>query len=597
MQHELSMNWDLAAVFPHFNGPEYAAFLAGIETALDGLEAKAAALPALSPDDLDPWVAFHLLSEALSADFSHLSSYIGCLAAADAGNEAYKKAEAVLSGLYARWKKAAAPAVGLFKDASDEAFAALKARPELAGAEHFLERARTDARLTMTPELEALAADLGVDGLSAWGRLYDAIAGKLDFPMPDPTGGERRVPMSQKRMLLEDPDPTVRKIALKNSNQSWEAIGHVVAAALNAIAGTRLTLLKRRGVPHFLDRAWFESAVSGETIAVMWEAVDAGLDPIADWMRVKAGLLGKPRLGFEDLIAPLPTADPKRRTWSEGVHEVLDAFAVYPKLRDFAAEMFESRCVEAEKRPGKRPGAFCSTSLKTRVSKVYMTYGGGLSDLSTLAHELGHAFHGRILAGARPLAARYPMTLAETASTFAEALIQDAVLASPATDPALKRSVLAARLDDYLIYGCDIRMRFLFEKRFYELREAGEVGVSELCALMLDAQKTAFGDRLDPESLDPWFWASKLHFYITGVSFYNFPYTFGRLLSLGLSALFAKRGEGFFPDYERFLVLTGSRSSEDAVREAFGVDLRARPFWDDALAQARTDLDRFSQTA
>ncbi len=192
------------------------------------------------------------------------------------------------------------------------------------------------------------------------------------------------------------------------------------------------------------------------------------------------------------------------------------------------------------------------------------------------------------------MAARYPMTLAETASTFAERLLQDALLDDPAADEGTRVAILTARLNDAGTFLCDIRMRFEFEKAFYTERQAGEVSVSRLKELMLAAQRESYGEVLDPEAMDPMFWASKLHFYITGVSFYNFPYTFGYLLSLGLARRLREDGEAFLPRYETFLRRTGSASCEDAAAASLGVDLGRADFWLAALEEVRVDLERFS---
>jgi oligoendopeptidase F len=215
--------------------------------------------------------------------------------------------------------------------------------------------------------------------------------------------------------------------------------------------------------------------------------------------------------------------------------------------------------------------------------------------VQTLAHELGHAFHSWVMRDLRPWAAQYPMTLAETASTFAETLLTDAILDAPETSDQLKAVMLDTRLEAAAAFMLNIPMRFHFEKRFYEERSAGEVSVSRLKELLLEAQRDSYGDTLNPAELDPMFWASKLHFYITEVSFYNFPYSFGFLFSLGVYARARKEGPEFFRKYEELLRLTGSDTAENVARRALGVDLETQDFWLDSIALVEEDMRRFEE--
>ena len=593
-----AQTWNLTTYFPTFEGPEYQAHIAALEQGFAELEACALALGEITIANAADWAALFLRDETLMAAFSHLGSYVGCLTAADVKNEAYKAAQARVSTLGARFTKAFAPFLAALRTIDDAAFEALADCPELASARYFLGRVREKASRTMDPALEILAADLGVDGISAWGRLYDELSGRLEFEMPDqndPTQPPRRVPMAQRRSLLEHTDATLRHTAFANSNKAWDEVAHVAAAALNAIAGARLTLNRHRGVDDFLLEPFFDAAVQPATIEAMWSVVAANSKTVWNFLRLKARHLGVERIGFQDLYCPLSFGcDQKTYTWRQAVDTVLGAFdAAYPALGSFAASMFAQGGVESEQRPGKRPGAFCTTSLLSRESRVYMYFGASLGDVHTLAHELGHAFHGYTLRAERPMAARYPMTLAETASTFAERLLQDAILADATTDQATRLSILTARGNDAATYLCDIHMRYIFEKKFYTARGQGEVGATRLKELMLEAQREAFGDTLDPDNLDPLFWASKLHFYISGVSFYNFPYTFGFLFSLSLAAALREEGSTFLPRYEELLRLTGNATAEDAAFRALGFDLTTPEFWQRGLDLIADDVTRF----
>jgi len=598
----MTTTWNLEGFFPEFQGREHREHMEQLQQGLDELDSRARELGEMRQDTAAAWAELLLLDEKLMADFSHVAAYVTCLASADSSNEAYRAEQARIASLGARFTKAFAPVVAALRTVDDATFEALLARPELADAQYAMRRLRVEAGWSLPPEQEILSADLGVDGIQAWGRLYDDMSGRLTFTMPGALLGQGEqdveVPMARKRALLEDGDPLVRTMALERSNKAWESMEHVAAAALNAIAGTRLSLYRHRGIEDFLTRPFFDARVRRESVEAMWQAVEDSQDTAQRIMRAKARCLGKGKLGFQDLVCPVPQAQGGRYSWEQACGLVLAACdARYPALGGFVREMLEAGRVESEERAGKRPGAFCTTSLLSRQSYVFMSFGGGLGDVQTLAHELGHAFHGRCLSDRRAFAARYPMTLAETASTFAERLLQDAILDSPDTDDRVKLGVLAARCNDAVTFMCDIRMRYRFEEAFYQERGQGEVPVSRIRELLLTEQKRSYGEGLDYSQLDPLFWASKLHFYITGVSFYNFPYTFGYLFSLSLAQQLQEQGAAFLPRYEELLAQTGSADCEEVVARALGQDITRPAFWRQALERIAQDAAQFEELA
>jgi oligoendopeptidase F len=208
-----------------------------------------------------------------------------------------------------------------------------------------------------------------------------------------------------------------------------------------------------------------------------------------------------------------------------------------------------------------------------------MTWHNTMHDMVTLAHEVGHAWHSCVLRPARAWAAAYPMTLAETASNFGEMILLSGLTGDPALTPAMKAYLLDQEMLRASGYLLNIPMRYEFEKSFYSERGNGEVPVSHLRDLMTEAQRKLYGDTLLDDGTDPMFWASKMHFFISGVSFYNFPYVFGYLLSQALFARFKEEGASFLPRYEAFLASTGSATCEEVARQSLGADLTSPDFW------------------
>ena len=586
-----AMDWDLTSYFAEFDGPAMRQFKDELQRDIATAREQAAALAPLAEDNADSWEAVFLRTEGLTDRLSHLGSYLGCLTAADARNEDYAREEAAFALLAAESEKLDVELLRALKDASDEMFAKFVQRPALADCGHFLRRQREDAQRTMSPEKEMLSADLGVDGLHAWGRLYDSISGKLEFDMAFPDGRTERRPMSQRRALMEDSDRRVRQAAFDGGNRAWESMEDVAAAALNAISGTRLTLNQHRGVDHFLDVARFQASISPKTLDAMFAAIAEQIELPRRILALKSQLMGIEGVAWYDLGAPLPLPDQGQLSWEEGTDLVVRSFAAaYPRLGEFLSQVYERQWIEHAPRPGKRPGAFCTGSLLTRESRVYMTYNDTLGDVLTLAHEIGHAFHGYIMRDVRTYAHFYPMTLAESASTFGEMILTEGILADPSFSPAQKASALDQEIGHGAIFLLDIPVRYQFEKKLYEERADGEITVSRLKELMVETQREVFGDALAQGGEDPYFWASKLHFYITGVTFYNFPYTFGFLLSRGLYSMFKQEGSDFLSRYEEFLRLTGSDTAEGVARRALGRDLEDTQFWTEAIQTLEAPL-------
>ncbi len=590
------MNWDLSSYFPSFDGPEMRRFKQELKRDLDAVEQEAASLAPLGQDNnIGDWVAVFVRTEELLARLSHLGSYLGCLTAAEAANEAYKGEETAFALIEARSEKLDVELKRGLAGAGEAEFSAFLEAPQLAGCAHHLIRVRELGRRTMAPGEERVASDLAVDGIHAWGRLYDTLSGKLEFDMIWPDGRSERLPMSQRRALTGHPDRAVRQAAFAGGNRAWSEVEDVAAAALNAIAGTRLTLNRNRGIDHFLDVALFQAATSRKTLDAMFEAIFDASELPRRILRLKADAMGTDGVAWYDLEAPLPLESRQSSgiSWTEAGELVTAAFSgAYPELGRFTRGLIDAGWIEWEPRAGKRAGAFCAGSLLTRESRIYMTFNDSANDVRTLAHEAGHAFHSHVMREVRPLAHQYPMTLAESASTFAEMILTEGLLADPGIGDKEKARILDLETAHATIYLMDIPVRYEFEKRFHEERSKGEVAVSRLKELMVSTQRELFGDLLIPGGEDPLFWASKLHFYITGVTFYNFPYTYGFLLSRGLFARFREEGAGFLPRYEQFLRLTGSATAEEVARSTVGCELESPDFWRGAIETLREPVEQ-----
>lgn len=586
-------NWDLRPFFSALTAPDYEEFRSVFEGDVVRLAKEIHALPELEWECLEPWIQFLVEFEELGARERHLGAYLGCLGSADARDELTQREIAHYSVQSAEMEKVKVALRARLADAPLEGFTALIEDPRVAPVRYALERQRTKGQQAMPREQEELAAELAVTGISAWGRLYDQISGNLQFTLEVDASRQEVLPVSMVRSLLGDPDPRVRKAALLGGNRAWKTVADSLAGCLNAISGTRLSLYRRRGIGHFLDPALFDAGIQRSTLDALLSAVRDRQELPRKYIRAKARALGRERIGFQDLEAPLPGSGERRISWETACRRVLHAFGKYESLQTFARHALSERWIDWEPREGKRPGGFCTSSAMIEQSRIFMTFAGAIGDVSTLAHELGHAFHNRVMRGMRPWSRNYPMTLAETASTFAEQLVTDDVLESPDAGPLERLQVLDTLLSDSVAFLLNIPMRFDFECALYQERAQGELSVSRLEELMTKAQRDNFGDSLADDELDPMFWASKLHFYITDVSFYNFPYTFGYLFSRGLFARAKEEGPQFFRRYEELLALTGQDTAENLARRLLGIELGEPAFWHSSIDRIEHDLRAF----
>ena len=574
------MDWDLTSYFSEFNAPDYNGFKAALVADLKRLSSDLDRLKEITSDNRSHWAEWISQLENLECRYEHLGSYLSCLNAADATEEAYQKEEAWhqensagLSTIKARFN-------GVLGRASETVFNTLVNDPALVDAGFLLQEKRNLAKFQMDDSSEELASELNINGISAWSRLYDTLSGQLKFDYTDPNGENQRVSMSARVSLMSGPNRDVRASAFHGSNKAWADHAATCNAALNSLAGTRHSLDRRRGCDHFLNEACSQARVEQATLNALFQAIDDRVSLPREILQFRTQKMGLKKAAYYDLYAPvdLPNQDPI--SWESGTALVQESFdKAYPALGVFNREILEKRWIDYQPRDGKRPGGFCTGSQLSHESRIFMTFKDTMTAVTTYAHEVGHAWHARVMMNQRPYASQYPMTLAESASTFAELLLSDGVISSPDFSDAQKLTLLDSDAVRIIAFLLDIPVRYRWEKRFYEERREGIVSVSRMKELMEEEQQKQFGETLATDGLDPYFWCSKLHFYIDDLRFYNFPYTFGYLLSVSLFARFKAEGAGFLGDYETFLEKSGSMSCEQVVRETLGEDIQDPAFW------------------
>jgi pepF/M3 family oligoendopeptidase len=588
-----AVTWDLDSLLPH---PETAQFKELFEAYRKDLEKAAAdseTLEPLSKTTLKVWEEYVPRLSLLMSRSEDLHAFIGCHAAADAENKLFQQIEGQLAAVSPlRSQIFTNLEFALQKSADSDYSACMAASQPLKSIGFFLDECKRSAKFRLPKEQELLSADLAVDGIMAWSRLYDRISGALKIEVMEKGEIVRKSPG---QVTFDSPERAIRQNNYFAASKAWKSIADTCADAINHIAGTRLVKYRRLGVQDHLDLPLRYNRLKRATLDTMWKCVSERKKTLTAYFDRKARLIGQEKLAWYDQTAPLPKGpgENSQISYDEACDTIVSTFSAFsPHMGDFAKRAIVDRWIEVENRGGKRQGGFCTGFPTKQESRIFMTYTNSADSMSTLAHELGHAYHSYVLKEQPYLLQDYPMNLAETASTFAEAVLAEHRLKTAKTTTE-KLSLLDHALSDAVAFLMNIHARFIFENRFYLERKSGEVSTERLNELMLDAQKEAYLDVLDAEGWNPQFWASKLHFYIGGLPFYNFPYTFGYLLSQALFAIAPKIGPEFPDRYRKLLVLTGCRETEDAIQESLGFNPAEPELWHLALDVVDAKVKQF----
>lgn len=456
--------------------------------------------------------------------------------------------------------------------------------------EFILKEIVENSRYLLNDKEENIIASMKNSGSSAWVKLKDNLISNLTVDIEE-NGEKKQLPLTVVLNMAYDDDKDVRKKAYEAEIESYKKVEEGVCAALNGIKGEVLTVCKLRGYKSPLEESILNSRLDEESINAMFEAMEESFPIFRKYLRRKAEMLGyKNGLPFYDLYAPVSKADMKF-TYEEACDFVIKNFRTFSDhLGDFAKKAIDNKWIDVMPKEGKVGGAFCENLHFIGESRFLLNFGGNFGDVVTLAHELGHGFHGECLNDEAILNSDYPMPIAETASTFCETIIKRAALKNAVKDEAL--SILETEISDCTQVIVDIYSRFLFERSFFEARKESNVSVEETKKLMLDAQRKTYGDGLDENYLHPYMWTWKPHYYDPDYNYYNYPYAFGLLFARGLYAEYMKKGSSFVDEYEKLLSVTGKNKLADIIK-TMGIDIHNKEFWKQSLKTVEGDINEF----
>ena len=594
-------HWDLSNVYPGLETKAFSGDVEKLKANIDEMDqfleehaisrggkvpADAAALGAVLDGLLERMNALYTL-------YGTLEAYLYSFISTDSYNTTAKKLLSELemhgvrlerqSVLFRGW-------IGTVAEKADLLEAVLALDGVAADHAFYLKEMAEQSRFLMSEAEETLASELSLSGAAAWEKLQGVVTSQIKVPF-EREGKTQELPITMIINMRTDPDGDVRRKAYEAEMTVWESVREPLAACMNGIKGTVNTLNTRRGREDSLHSSIDQARIDRETLDTMMGAMKDSFPTFRRYWKAKAKRLGVGQLPWWDLMAP--GGDTGRIfTFEETKEFILENFGSYSDtLAKFAERAFDSGWLDAEPRDGKRGGAFCMDIPATDESRVFCNFDGSLDQLTTIAHELGHAYHNECQVGVTPLQKRTPMTLAETASIFCETIISEATLKNSAS-PQEELAILETSLIGSSQVIVDIYSRYLFEKEVFERRVDSELSADDFCDIMSHAQLATYGDGLNPDHLHPYMWTWKPHYYSAGLSYYNYPYAFGLLFGLGLYAIYQERGEDFKADYDQLLRSTGEGSAADLAAR-FDIDLHKPDFWNASLGVIAKQIDRY----
>lgn len=451
---------------------------------------------------------------------------------------------------------------------------------------YLLNKIKKESKHLLGDEAEEVIAKLDITGSMAWENLHSYLTSSVKGEYC----GEEKT-LTQLRNLAYDKDVNVRKAAYEAELACYDKIKDSICFSLNSIKGQVSALCKMRGYESPLAMTLEQSHMKKETLDTMWKVIEEYLPVFHSYLRKKAELLGEWNgLSWYNLFAPVGESERKFSAEEAKVYLVNHFSGFSKELADMVEKAFDEEWIDFYPHSGKVGGAFCCNIQSKQQSRVLTNFNGTLSDVVTLAHELGHAFHNENIHNHRILNLDYSMPVAETASTFNENVILNAAISEASEDERF--TLIEGQLQDLTQIICDIYSRYLFETKVFEQCKEQFMFSDELNEIMLQAQKKAYGNGLNSEALHPYMWVCKGHYYSGNISFYNFPYAFGGLFARGLYAMYLKEGESFLPKYKSLLHATTVCDVEEVASYA-GIDLTRPEFWKDALEQVKNQIEEF----
>ncbi|MBE9067552.1 M3 family oligoendopeptidase [Leptolyngbya cf. ectocarpi LEGE 11479] len=602
---QFRQTWDNQAFFKGTDDPQLATTLAEIRETIHQIATACAPFTqqiktaeTLPKSEFDPLLevlrSIHQTRTVVTIQLGNVRTYVSTALSVDAKDANASTLMPTIQQVGAELSQAMKPMDVFLNRVSSEFVSVLMADPILEEIGFLLthQRQLKDQLLSVTEE--SLITGLSISGLHSWGNLYTELAGNLKCSIQGETMG-----LAKAANLLSSSQRETRIAAWQGTRNAWIAHQETAAAILNAINGWRLEETQKRATVrelHYLDKSCHQSRIDRRTLDALLETTyqQRGVGQRA--LKAMARVLKIPQMAPWDLQAPAPASgDTQIFSFEAAIELIADAFRqLTPEMGDFAVMMAEKGWIDGKPTPNRATGAYCTRFSDPREPRIFMSYAGTMTNVITLAHELGHAWHNWVMRDLPLMQTYYPMTLAETASIFAETLVRDALLKRAET-PAQKLEILWQDAQSAAVFLLNIPARFEFEKRLVEARKQSVAIAPKLKTMMADSWQLWYEDSLS--EYDDMFWATKLHFSISQLGFYNYPYLFGYLFSLGIYAQQDRYGAGFNDLYTKILRDTGTMTAEELVTHHLQQDISQPQFWEASLNIVADSVTEFEQWA
>lgn len=585
----MSLNWSLNELYESFSSEAFHNDLKKLDKLIEEVNTFAQEITKNHDNETKKLEDYIKLLESLGLTFEKLGSFSELTMSVESKNEEAIKYADIIDQKQSNLAEAEAKMSKWISEIKN-LDACIEASNILKEYRFFLEEIVEHSKHMLSEKEEVMLARLQNTGSTAWVNYKNLLIAnhKVEIELE---GKIESLPLTVVLNMAYEKDKNLRKKAYEAEIASYKKIEDGIAAALNGIKGEVITIADLRGYKSPLDMTLQDSRMDQETLEAMLTAMKESLPSFRKYLRRKAEMLGYTNgLPFYELYAPVIEKEMKY-DYEQGKTFVEKQFRTFDEsLGDYARRAFDNQWIDVLPKEGKVGGAFCCGLHAIGESRILLNYGDNFGDTITMAHELGHGFHGECLKGESILNTNYPMPLAETASTFCETIVKKAAIKESSKEEAF--AILETEISDCTQVIVDIYSRYLFETSVFENREDSPLTVKKIKALMEEAQREAYGDGLDPNYLHPYMWTWKSHYYYAGANFYNFPYAFGLLFAKGLYAEYMNKGAAFVEDYKRLLAVTGKKKIAD-VTETVGINVRDVEFWRNSLKIVEEDIEEF----
>ncbi|WP_410495692.1 M3 family oligoendopeptidase [Cellulosilyticum sp. ST5] len=585
----MDLNWSLKELYESFSGEAFQGDLAKLDTYIKEMNKLATEMTENHEDEQKKLEAYIALAEKISLTFEKLGVFSELTVSVNSKDEEGNKYADIIDQKQSDLAEAETKISKWISEIKD-INAIIDHSTFLQSFRFFLQEIVEHSKHLLSEKEEVLLAKMKNTGSTAWVNYKNLLISNHKVEI-EVEGKKEELPLTVVLNMVYEKNADLRKKAYLAEIDSYKKIEDGIAAALNGIKGEVITVSKMRGYESPLAMTLEDSRMSKATLDAMLSAMKESLPTFRKYLRRKAEMLGYNNgLPFYELYAPVIEKEMKY-SYEQGKAFVEKQFRSFDNsLGDYAKKAMEHKWIDVLPKEGKVGGAFCCAVHSIGESRILLNYGDNLSDTITMAHELGHGFHGECLKEESILNTNYPMPLAETASTFCETIVKKAAIKEGSKEEAF--AILETEISDSTQVIVDIYSRYLFETNVFKEREDSPLTVKRIKELMVEAQKEAYGDGLDQEYLHPYMWTWKSHYYYADANFYNFPYAFGLLFAKGLYAEYLKRGTSFVEDYKKLLAVTGKLKIEDVTR-TINIDVTDAAFWKNSLAIIEEDINEF----